>query len=542
MNVAELLHRQAAARPNAPALISGRGRHTRIVGFWELDDASARVAALLRNRGLGKGDVALLLQPVSIELYVVLFALCRLGATAMFLDPSAGREHIEACCAALPPKALIASAKGHLLRALSAALRGVPIKLSTAGWVPGAHDMGRAGDSAPRRRIEPCRDEDPALVTFTSGSTGAPKGVVRSHGLLAAQHQALARAMRPRDDRIDLITLPVFVLSSLAEGVPCVLPDADLRAPGAVNPAPLLGQIVEHRVTRIIASPALCERLLARGDGCRPAFARLAEIFTGGGPVFPDLLRRLAAVAPQAAVTAVYGSTEAEPIAHLGRTEISDLDLAATAVGRGLPAGSVVPELRLAILPDRFGEPIGPFTPGGFAASRLPAGETGEIAVSGRHVVGGYLDARHDGQTKFTVGNETWHRTGDAGHLDATARLWLMGRCDARIVDGHGILYPLALEAAARARLGPCRVACVSVSGERTLLVEGSERHIDPEGLRADLRWARLGSVRFVEKIPVDRRHNSKIDYPGLRRMLEGAHRRPRHMAPGADPEGALSY
>ncbi len=87
MNVAELLHRQAAARPNAPALIAGRGRHTRIVGFWELDDASARVAALLRNRGLGKGDVALLLQPVSIELYVVLFALCRLGATAMFLDP-----------------------------------------------------------------------------------------------------------------------------------------------------------------------------------------------------------------------------------------------------------------------------------------------------------------------------------------------------------------------------------------------------------------------------------------------------------------------
>ena len=181
MNVAELLHRHAAARPNAPALIAGSGRRTRTVSFAELDDRSARAAAFLHDRGLGKGDVALLLQPVSIELYVVLFALCRLGATAMFLDPSAGRGHIAACCAALPPKALIASPKGHVLRALCAALRRVPIKLSTAGWAPGAEDMGRAKDTAPRRRIEPCRDWDPVLVTFTSGATGAPKGVARSH-------------------------------------------------------------------------------------------------------------------------------------------------------------------------------------------------------------------------------------------------------------------------------------------------------------------------------------------------------------------------
>ena len=301
-------------------------------------------------------------------------------------------------------------------------------------------------------------------------------------------------------------------------------------------------QIEEHRVTRMVAPPALYERLLARGDGGGPGLARLDEIFTGGGPVFPDFQKRLAAAAPRAAMAAVYGSTEAEPIAHLDLTESSDRDTATTAAGGGLPVGTLVPGLDLAILPDRFGDPIGPFTSAGFAAMRLPAGETGEIAVSGRHVTGNYLDSRHNGKTKFTVGSDTWHRTGDAGYLDASGRLWLMGRCDARIIDGNGVLYPLAVEAAARTRLGPRRIACVSAFGERTLLIEGAGAGIDPETLRADLGWACIRSVRFVNQIPVDQRHNSKINYPQLRKMMATVHQDAHRMGHAVDPKPSSNY
>jgi acyl-CoA synthetase (AMP-forming)/AMP-acid ligase II len=160
---------------------------------------------------------------------------------------------------------------------------------------------------------------------------------------------------------------------------------------------------------------------------------------------------------------------------------------------------------------------------GEFAALRLPAGRTGEIVVTGDHVVKSYLDAGINGETKFTVGDRLWHRTGDAGYLDESGRLWLMGRCEARIADQSGTLYPLALEAAARSHLGPHRVACVGSAGERVLLVERSDRDVNLAALRAGLSWAHLASIRFVGRIPVDRRHNSKIDYTRLREMMAGS-------------------
>src|SRR5690606_16575575 len=100
-----------------------------------------------------------------------------------------------------------------------------------------------------------------------------------------------------------------------------VIPDADLRRVGAVSAGPILRQVERHAVTRCVASPAFFECLL--GDpSAGSALHRLQRIDTGGAPVFPRLLRRLAGTMPSAKVSAVYGSTEAEPIAHVAWEQV----------------------------------------------------------------------------------------------------------------------------------------------------------------------------------------------------------------------------
>src|SRR5271163_2747194 len=123
MNLAHTLLEQTRLRPNAPAIIDTLRGRSRITTFAELDLAAARVARLLVNHGLKPGDAVLVFHPMSAELYVALLALFRLRLVAMFLDPSAGREHIERCCVMNPPKALIAGTKAHLLRLVVPALR-----------------------------------------------------------------------------------------------------------------------------------------------------------------------------------------------------------------------------------------------------------------------------------------------------------------------------------------------------------------------------------------------------------------------------------
>ena len=123
--------------------------------------------------------------------------------------------------------------------------------------------VARARRSSEIGRGEPCAPDTPAILTFTSGSTGDPKAVVRSHGFLIAQHHALANSLAFESGDTDLTALPIVLLANLASGITSIIPDADLRAPGAIRPEPVLDQIRRLRPSRTIASPALLERLAA---------------------------------------------------------------------------------------------------------------------------------------------------------------------------------------------------------------------------------------------------------------------------------------
>ena len=509
MNVARLLRARALEAPERPAIIERAGA----ISFAEFDAASAAAAAMLAARGVLPGARVLLLSPMSIDLYVAIVAIFRVGATVVFVDPAAGNAHLTSCLARVRPDAFIGVGRAHLLRFMSPALRAVPIKLTLHRLVAASRNAG----NPTHYQDEPleCSPVTPAIITFTSGSTGEPKAAVRTHGFLLAQHRALADTLRLWPGGVDLTTLPIVALANLASGVTTIVPDANLRAPGEIDPEPVLDQIRRLQPDSAVASPALLERLADRAQ----SLPHLSRIFTGGAPVFPSLLDRLARAAPAASIVAVYGSTEAEPIAAIDRNAITHADRLAMHAGAGILAGVPSSSVALRILPDRWGHPLAFADAAAFERCALAPGCPGEIVVSGDHVLRGYLGGIGDEDTKVHVAGAIWHRTGDAGYLDAHGRLWLLGRCSARVEGAGGVTYPLAVECAASSVPGLRRSAFVQRSGRRLLAIEAAEPERVRAQLKRELAWAALADVRPIHKIPVDHRHNAKVDYTALARL-----------------------
>lgn len=453
------------------ALVDAKGR---TFSYGELVEASAALAAAWSARGVGEGDRVLVCMKVGFGLYAGLIALWRLGTVAIFPEPALGLFGLRHAAATTAPKAYLAEGWYRWLKPLLRDLRRIPMTLPATA-------APRARASLPVRDLPP---DAPALISFTSGSTGAPKAIVHTHRLLAAQNAAVARFLAPEGGpTVDLVAFPVFVLAELALGNTAVLPDWKLGRPDAVDPERLARLLETRGVRRALVPPALLPPLIAFTE------PRLEAIFTGGGPVFPEILQRLAAARPATAITAVYGSTEAEPIAHVAVADISPEDWQAMADGQGILAGRPAPEARVAI-------------------------EGDEILVTGEHVNKGYLDPAHDASTKLRREGAVWHRTGDAGRLDERGRLWLLGRLAGRA----GGLFPFAVEVAARTWPGVRAAALVEHEGRALLAVEGDPGH--------DALWqeaaALLGplAIRRFDTIPLDRRHRSKVDYVALKRML----------------------
>jgi len=507
-NIATVLTDRAAEMPNADAIRQVIGGRTRATTFGELEAMTCSVAEQLRANGLRPGDDVLLLIPIRAELYAVLLA------------PSAGLDHAARCCGLRPPRAFIGSGKAHLLRLASAALRAIPLKFAVDTWVPGARRL-RTTSGITSAETHTVFEEHPALLTFTSGGTGLPKAAVRTHGFLLSQNRVLARTLQLQPGEIDLATLPVFVLANLAAGVTTIIPDCDLRYPGRIDATKVLAQIADEQPTSTACSPAFIERLARAALDRQQPLTSFRRIYTGGAPVTAALMDLIAEAAPAADVVAVYGSTEAEPIAELSLREMTDDDRANSATGGGLPAGHYVDEIRLAVIRDSWGTPLGQLSRDEFASLQLSPGDRGEIVVSGDHVLKGYLDGRGDEETKFDVDGVRWHRTGDAGYLDAQNNVWLLGRCASVVRDARGTLYPFAVEVAAAQHPAIARAALLQHQDQRLLFAQlkpGHESVSDADLLRP-VAWATLDRIIRVEQLPVDRRHNAKIDYPRLREL-----------------------
>ncbi|MEM8921040.1 MAG: hypothetical protein AAGB25_06700, partial [Pseudomonadota bacterium] len=183
-----------------------------------------------------------------------------------------------------------------------------------------------------------------------------------------------------------------------------------------------------------------------------------------------------------------------EPIAHIEAHDISKSDWDKMASGGGLLAGSPIPEIKLDL-------------------------EEDEVWVAGSHVNKGYLDRVQNAAVKVERDGEIWHRTGDAARRDDKGRIWLLGRKDA----GAGGLYPFAVETAALSWPGVRQAALLAGDGRKRLALAGGKgARLDPKDMQdraASLAIDGLEAV-IVSDIPMDKRHNSKVDYQRLKRRI----------------------
>lgn len=484
----------------------------------------------LAERGFQKGDRALLFIPMSVDLYVAMFAVFRLGGIAVFLDAFARQTQLEACAQLVQPKAFFGSPEAHILRAfLPNSIGSIPLQIVSGGASAGAVSFAELESSnGTIPPIAEVRAEDTALVTFTTGSSGTPKGANRTHGFLTAQHAALSAELPFDKNESDMPAFPIFLLHNIACGLTTVIPAVNFSQPSASDAHRVLRQILHESLQTASMSPALLEALckLALSEGQTLPLRRL---FTGGAPVGPELARLVQEAAPQSELLIFYGSTEAEPIAHISGQEMlhwmtSEANFSSE---EGVCVGHLSELIQLALIPIQK-------TPVVLGENRLldrqvQRGEVGEVVVAGNHVCTGYY---HNPQAflenKIEEQGCIWHRTGDLGRIDEKGRLWLVGRVHNAIQREGVLLFPVEPEQILKSTPGIAQAAYVGLPddtlGESAWVVYTTENNAqpDPQALKRTLESAGfpVDRIQSTGKIPMDPRHNSKVDYPALREIL----------------------
>ena len=447
------------------ALIQNNKRIT----YSELLGNGLRFGGQLRNEGVKAGSHVLVFIPLSIELYTAMIGVWSICASAIFIDYSRGSKFVNDSIERLKPDIIVCDNITGLIRNMYPKMR--KIKTINIKCLKEAIS------------IEKAPTDHPAILTFTSGTTGVPKIAVRTHGFLINQYNVLCEHMDFNENHVDLGTLPVFTLANLAAHMTTLLPDKNYKS--KINASKLAKQMNREGVTRMICSPTLMANLLDHSD-----LPSLKNVYLGGGPVYPGILNKIRS---DVELHIVYGSTEAEPISDIRWADVSMNDRQRIAGGEGLPVGQVVPQVECKI------------------------GEDNEILVSGETVLKGYLGGIGDSENKIREGDKIWHRTGDAGYFDKQGRLWLLGRVSQAIHDEKGTLFPFCVECILDAHYG-IRGAIISSGGKRVVIIE--QGSVDSEKVLFQLKTLHIEQVIAVKKIPMDKRHGVKVDYERLKIMI----------------------
>ncbi len=528
-NVASLMADVARSLPSKPALVFERNGSHETISFSQLWQDANSVVGGLKKLGLTEGDRVIVMIPMSIDLYVCLLAIIQMGAIAVFVDPWIGAKQIARFSAFAEPTAFIGINKSHLLRWSNGRLRNIAISVTNEfriGPFLASHSLSKLKSSQPDTQVAAVTPDQTALITFTSGSSGNPKGANRTHRFLKSQHLALKKEFPYQPDDIDMPMFPVFALNNLVTGITSVVPEMDFRKVAEVSGDRILAQMKDWKITTCTASPPLLDRLADAIESRGSGGFHLRRALTGGAPVSDQQLQRWTSIfasnaQPEPAeIIVAYGSTEAEPVGHINGLDRINNDGKSRGYCTGKPSSLVQTK-------------IIPITKGVFDLEQrpleeveLPQGEIGELIVAGDHVCRDYYKNEEATRENKLIDKDgtVWHRMGDTGYFDDEGKFWLVGRVHSTIFRDSGIVHPQIIEQIAKtASAEVLQVAAIGLNDPILEVAVGLVVFTESENqneIELEIRVALKNENQPCERVlftdqplPVDPRHNSKIDY-----------------------------
>jgi acyl-CoA synthetase (AMP-forming)/AMP-acid ligase II len=527
-NVARHLRNAATEQPEglatkSPVSVSPTGevRHeTRT--FRHLDQESDAAAAHLAQAGLTAGDRVLLAVRPGHDLIVGMFALLKLGAVPIAIDPGMGWSAFLDCVRRSHPTALVGVRAASLLSRLPlAAFHTLRTRVTVGG---SAWRQALASVSATPRPLATVDPDTLAAILFTSGSTGAPKGVCYTHGMFDAQIELVRSTYDIRPGETDMAMLPLFALFNPALGTTTVTPLLDPSKPLAADPAPLVAALRAEKVTCSFGSPAIWGKIADHCEARGLKLPDLRRLLIAGAPVSGELLAKLRVIAPRCETHTPYGATECLPVTTIAADELLGEARQRALRGLGTCVGRPVSGVEIRVIRE---------TDGAIAtladAPPCAPGEIGEIIATGPSVTRAYDGLPEATRlAKIADGDRVWHRMGDLGALDAEGRLFFFGRRVEKVRTVEGDLPTESLEPAFRQHPQVFRCALIGLGeapAQVTALVVEPRAGAFPADDAARARFIaelravaktcplaeRVQHIVFQRVLPVDVRHNAKI-------------------------------
>lgn len=514
--------------PGKTALVApyyAKDKNYQSISFKDLQIRANNYAAGLKEQGIQPGQIVLLMVPPGFEFVSLWFALSKLGAVVMLIDPGMGRKNLLKCIEQIGPEALISIPLVHYLKKIfkkpfrkvrvSLVTKSLPLVSATA-----LCDLRKETGNFENVKAS---TSDLATIAFTTGSTGLPKGVIYTHKTVSAQLSMIESAFSLTENDISFPAFLPFSIFSLALGHATIMPSYDPRKPAFVEEKKILELLKKHKPTYSFGSPAFWGRVSSWAKENNSKLVSIKKVIMFGAPVSERVLQNLhdTLEEPNADCFTPYGATEALPLTSISGTEILDETILKTKVGHGVCVGKPLPQVELRII-KISDEIIGDYS----EAVELKQGEIGEIVVRGDVVTEGYYNRLDQTQAaQIHDDQKTWHRMGDLGYLDKQGRLWFCGRKSQRVCTEKTTLYTVPVESVFNQHKDVFKTALVGIGErgkQRPVLCIELKREMYPEDLEhieKDLylmtsNFPHTREIRdflFKRKLPVDFRHNAKI-------------------------------